>query len=471
MSGINVGPPDLSQMQLPAPIAPQVQLQQPSAQQQADPSQLQQQLQRIAQTPPQPVPQAGPDQGTPVRRFLTNFFYGAGQAALQHVGLPTDYERQQQAIQNNQRQQQLGQQAQETASLVGLHQQQLANEKQTYAQNEYENQQLPIPQEVAQHFPGQTTARRKDVIPMLQAGISATQKEPQQVPDEIADMFHMPHGTQVSPIMLPVLSKIAGMQAGAKSIKDAGGYLQVVNKFTGESEPVVGLNGKPVPSNSTITPQLRAYWNARYGVSNVMDTAGNPTAVSRLTQLQTGAPTMTEKASMNLASDRTGIGQFLDNNEFFRKNMGVLNDMTQRGLIARATSEAEGHPGATQSVIDSYVQKGMTPEAAEFASRLLNQREMSGVLRKYTGNGGSTTDSLRAIVNSNLPGASRSAALNNALLDRDQQLATGVLKNLGRPSAYAPKARTPNAAPSQAGAPAAKPSSSDPFAQFKRNRP
>jgi hypothetical protein len=57
------------------------------------------------------VPQAGPDQGSPVKRFLTNFLYGAGQGALKEVGLPTDYEKQQQVITNNQRQQELSQHA------------------------------------------------------------------------------------------------------------------------------------------------------------------------------------------------------------------------------------------------------------------------------------------------------------------------------------------------------------------------
>jgi hypothetical protein len=462
MSGMNV---DMSQLQLPAPVAPNAQLQQPpqaaqqqmpqQAPQQPNPSQIMQQLQQISQTPLQPVPQAGPDQGaSPVKRFLTNFFYGAGQSALQHVGLPTDYEKQQNVIQQNQRQQQLNQQAGETSSLIGLHQQQLQNEQQTYAQNQYQNQQLPIPAEVAQHFPGQVTARRADIIPMLNAGSALNQKMPMDVDDDIADILKLPRGTQVDPRMIPILSKMAALNPAAWQTKDAGGILQRVNKFTGEIQPVLGSDGKPVRSNSMLSPIVRAQANAAYTPFQTTDTQGNPTTISNQQALNTGAPKTTEQQSMNLASDKTGVSQFLDNNEFFRKNMGVLDDMTQRGLIARATTEAEGNPGATQSVLNSYIQKGMTPQSAEFASRLLNQREMSGVLRKYTGNGGSATDSLRAIVNSNLPGASRSSALNNALLDRDQQLATGVLKNLGRPTAYAPKARQTTAPAQQSGAPA-----------------
>jgi hypothetical protein len=435
-----------------------------------DPSQLLGRLQQIAQTPLQPVPPAGPDQGnSPVKRFLTNFFWGAGQSALQHVGLPTDYEKQQNVIQQNARQQQLNQQAAETSSLIGMHQQQTANEQQQYAQNQYENQQVPIPAEVGQHFPAQVTARRQDINGMLTVGSALNQRQPIELDPDVAAVFHLPAGTQVDPRLAAGLAKIAGAQQSAWQIKDANGYQQQENKITGEVRPVLDKNGKPMRSNSMLSPWVRAQANAANTPYQTTDDQNNPTTITAAQAIATGAPKTTEQQSMNLASDKTGVSQFLNNNDFFRKNMSVLDDMTQRGLIARATTEAQGNPGAAQSVINSYVQKGMTPQSAEFASRLLNQREMSGVLRKYTGNGGSATDSLRAIVNSNLPGASRSTALNNALLDRDQQLATGVLKNLGRPTAYAPKARQSTAP--QSGAPAAPESSSDPFAQFKRSRP
>jgi hypothetical protein len=121
-------------------------MQDPSPQQ--GPSQLQQQLQRIAQTPPQPVPQSGPDQGSPVKRFLTNFLYGMGQGALEHVGLPTDYQKQQQVITNNQRQQELSQHAQEIGSMVQLHQEQTA-EAQRKAQQEAQDAQMTAGGEIA----------------------------------------------------------------------------------------------------------------------------------------------------------------------------------------------------------------------------------------------------------------------------------------------------------------------------------
>ena len=114
-----------------------------------DPSQLQQQLMRVAQTPMQPVPQAGPDQGvSPVKRFLTNFMYGMGQGALQHVGLPTDYEKQQNVIQQNQRQQQLNDQAGEMSSLIGLHYQQ-TQDAQRKAQQEAQDAQMTAGGEIA----------------------------------------------------------------------------------------------------------------------------------------------------------------------------------------------------------------------------------------------------------------------------------------------------------------------------------
>lgn len=421
--------------------------QQDPTQQQPNPSQMQAQLQQIAQTPPQPVPQAGPDQGSPVRRFLTNFFYGAGQGALQSVGLPTDYQKQQNVIQQNQRQQQINQQAQETSSLIGLHQQQVANEKQTYAQNAYENELVPIPAEVAQHFPGQTTAPRKSINQMLTVGSALNQKEPVALDDATADVFKLPHGTTVDPRLLQVYSKIAGMQAGAKSIRDAGGYLQVVNKFTGESEPVLGQNGKPVASNATITPQLRAYWMAKYGVANVMDSAGNPTAISKLDQLNTGTPTMTEGQTMNLAGDKVGAVTYLGANKVVEDNLSVLRDTRQHAIIAQTMDAMDKDPGAASQLINSAVQSGLSPEGAKLIGALKQMNEFGASFKKYTGNNGQATDSLRATIHGNQPNTANSEAVNRQLLQQDRTLATQVLGNLQRPGAYAPRARNSTTAP------------------------
>lgn len=49
----------------------------------------------VPQNPPPANVQ--PSEPGPIKRGLTSFLYGAGQAALQHVGLPTDYEKQQNA--------------------------------------------------------------------------------------------------------------------------------------------------------------------------------------------------------------------------------------------------------------------------------------------------------------------------------------------------------------------------------------
>jgi hypothetical protein len=103
-------------------------------------AQTQQQLQQIARTPAQPVPQAGPDQGTPVRRFLTNFFWGAGQGLLAHVGPPTDYDKQQNAIAQNDRQQQLSQQAQEVGTLIDMHHQQTQDAQRKALQDQHNNE-------------------------------------------------------------------------------------------------------------------------------------------------------------------------------------------------------------------------------------------------------------------------------------------------------------------------------------------
>lgn len=462
---------DPSQMQAP----PQGQPQGP-AQNQAQgppPNPIQQQLQQISQTPMQPVPPVGPDQGTPVRRFLTNFFYGVGQGALKEAGLPTDYQKQQQAIANNQRQQQLNQQAGETSSLIGLHQQQLANEKQTYAQNEYENQQVPIPDEVAQHFPGQTTARRKDVGQMLTISSALQQKQPIDLDDNVADIMHLPHGTQMDPRLVKTMTTAAGLSPSAWTEQNVNGYLYRVNKITNQSQPVLDQNGKPLRSNAMLTPIVRAQANAAYGVSNVMDNQGNPTAISKLQQLQTGAPSMTEGQTMGLQGDKIGVQTYLGASKRVENYLrsGILNDPVQRGIIARATEDMDKNPGAADSIISSYSQQGLSPQGADMIAGLRQMGEFGSSFKKYTGNNGSATDSLRATIKSNQPSTANSNETNLRLLEQDRTLAQQIQQQLQRPGAYAPQARQSSAPPASQSTPAASQSSADPFAQFKRNRP
>ncbi len=160
---------DPSQMQSP-----------PQGQPQAPPvSPIQQKLQQIAQTPLQPVPPVGPDQPSPVRKFLTNFFYGMGQGALREVGLPTDYEKQQQTIANNQRQQQLNNSAQETSSLIGLHQQQSQLAAAQASRQADEEAFMPIgPQAAAlTGLPAETQVRKKDFANILVTGLKGNTAE------------------------------------------------------------------------------------------------------------------------------------------------------------------------------------------------------------------------------------------------------------------------------------------------------
>jgi len=433
-------------------------------QQQAPPpvSAMQQQLQQIAQTPMQPTPPVGPDQGSPVRRFLTNFFYGAGQGLLREAGLPTDYQKQQQTIANNQRQQQLNQQAGETASLIGLHQQQLKNEQQAYSQNEYENQQVPIPGEIAEHFPGQTTARRKDVGQMLQIGSALNQKQPIDIPDELADVAGLPRGSQTDPRMLPILGKMAALKGQGWQNKDENGLAFQVNKYTNEVRPVLDpKTGKQLTSNAMLTPIVRARAMAQYGVSNVMDNAGNPTAISRLQQLQTGAPSMTEGQTMNLQGDKIGVQTYLGASKRVEGYLrsGVLNNPAQRGIIARATEELDKNPGAIDSVLSSATQQGLSPEGADMIAAMRQMGEFGSAFKKYTGNGGSATDSLRATIRSNQPSTANSTETNLRLLEQDRTLAQQIQQQLQRPGAYAPKSRNAASAP----APSQQPSNSGGF--------
>jgi hypothetical protein len=280
---------------------------------------------------------------------------------------------------------------------------------------------------------------------MLQIGSALNQKQPIAIDDDLAQAVGLPKGTEVDPRVLPTLGKMAALRGQGWQNKDAGGILQRVNKYTGEVQPVLDAKNRPIRSNSMLSPIVRAQAMAQYGVANVMDNAGNPTAISRLQQLQTGAPSMTEGQTMNLQGDKVGAVTYLAANKVVEDNLGVLRDPTQHAIVARTMDAMEKDPGAASQLINSAMQSGLSPEGAKLIGGLKQMNEFGAAFKKYTGNGGQATDSLRATIHGNQPNTANSEAVNRQLLEQDRNLATQVYQNLGRPGAYAPPAR--NSAP------------------------
>jgi len=371
-----------------------------------------------------------------VKSFLQQLVSGLGgaayqgtQGALQRLGIPTDYEKQQNALK-------MGLQQQQQNSLEGLRQTQADQNSQRILGMQADLAPIQLPNDPKYGpFAGQ-------ILPRAAAQKIAETYDKMATSKDIAQ------------------TKISGAGENAlalEKLKQVGGnprdhVLRSVNGVIGLYSKRDGSLIKPIGTDTVmISPDARYRAMARYGVSNVMDNEGNPTAVNRLTQLATGAPTMNEKATQTLQGDKLGATTYLAANARVEKNLPVLQDEVQRGIIARATQEVDRNPGAIDSILNSSLQEGLSPEGADLIAAMKQMNEFGATFKKYTGNNGVATDNLRTIINSNQPSTANSLATNRALLQQDRTLATQVLGNLARPGKYT----VPSKSPSTTGAPAA----------------
>lgn len=369
-----------------------------------------------------------------LKSFLTDFLYGAGQGLVNHAGLTTDYQKQQDAAKLGIQQQSADDLSYLRGSQADRLQQQTATLATQNAPYTFEKDDQSIPEQ----FRGQTmtTAAAQALKTVFAKGLNA-----QGIQDTKGDQA----------LALEQLRQNGGNPKDHQIISSNGRRL-MVSKRDGSLIKDLGADTAMItgPRNAV----ARAQANAAYGVSNVMDENGDPMAISRLTQLQTGTPTMSETQTQNLAGDKLGAATYMAANRTVHRLLPVLDDMGQRAIIARATEEVERNPGAIDSVISAATQQGLSPEGAQLIASMKQMNEFGSAFKKYTGNSGAATDSLRQVIHSNQPSTQNSKAVNERLLEQDLNLATGVMKNLGRPGRYAAPARggsTPAAPPTPSG--------------------
>lgn len=329
-----------------------------------------------------------PKQG-PIKSFLSQFIYGAGQGLLNHVGLQTDAQKQQ--VQFGQ------QQAQASAQRAQqLQQAQIQNYQSEAAQRAAGTN--PVDLEDL-NIPGLSgTVMQKDLPKVLVQHLQNQGK--QQVGEDKnqsnLDIANLKYGDGSQPGPLNTV------------IKDIGGRSLLLRKGTGEVLKDLG------ESNTVATAGARARAMAQYGIVNTMDQEGNPTSISRLDALSQGAPTASFDALKQIGSDKVGIGQY---ESILRTqiapNLSVLNDPTQRAIIAHTLSEADKNPGAIQSLLTSGAQQGLSPQGAALAAGILQGREFGSVARKYGGNMNGTEGLMNRIT------ANQASPLNSEQLNRD----------------------------------------------------
>lgn len=418
----NVAAPPVDASPVNAPPAPVAQIATPSAS-------------NLPPTPaPAPPPQptvAPPTQQKPgiIKGLLTDFLYGGGQAALAHVGLPTDYSKQQDAAK-------LAIQQQGADDTTAYRQAQVGQLQAAAAQTNTKNEMVTLPNDPSYgKFAGMPVTRA-----MAEAMIPIAAKNAQQTSNISAQGQNA--------LDLEQLKQTDG-NPRYNVIKSVNGEVGLYSKRGDSSKPIQQYGTDTALITGPRNAEARAHASAKYGTAQAMDDEGNPTTISRLQQLQTGTPTMNEKATQTLAGDKLGVDTYLSANKRVKDNISVLRDPKQRAIIARVTEDVERNPGAIDSVINAAIQEqGLAPAGAALITGMKQMNEFGPAFKKFTGNSGAATDSLRSTIHANQPSTANGEAVNLGLLGQDETLARGVLTVLARPSKYSvPSRSAPAAAP------------------------
>lgn len=431
-----LGGPTLAQQANPNPVpAPQVT---PFPPMQAGAPQL--------APPPQPnvVPEPKPG---PVKSFLQQLVSGLGstayagtQAGLQHLGIPTDYEKQQ------------------NAAKLAL-QQQAANDTSGYRQALTDLTQGKSAQLDAQNAP-YTFGTTSDVPAQLRG---------QTFPTIVATALQKALGVQQlkgqtseANTAARDATTLAGknIQYGPDSylrhgVRSIGGRIEMYDKGTGEKLQDMGVDSSVV--NGAVNANSRAAANARYRTFDTTDANGAPVTISGLDALQGGAAHVPYTQAKGILSDRVGVQQYqdiLDNK--IAPNLAVLNDNGQRVAIAHTLSELDKNPGATQALLTSALQNGvLTPAGAQLTAGIMQAREFGGVARKYGGNMNGTEGLMNRIM-SNQASPLNSLQLNQDLVANDRAFTQKALTSIGTLTGHSAQGKTgpPNTSPDAAPAPA-----------------
>lgn len=349
-------------------------------------------------TPPPPPP-------GPIKSFLQSLVSGLGnsaytgsQAAFQHLGLPTDYEKQQNALK-------IGLQQQQQNSLEGLRQSQqdLYSGKVDQLQAQMVPTQIPNDPKYGA-FAGAT-------LPQGAATAVMQKMESLQSAKDIAT------GNNTT-----ALDK-ANIQYGADSylrhgFKSLAGRDVEYDKGTGAVIKDYG------PSNSIVSgvtvANARAAAQARYRTFDTVDGSGNPVTISGLDALQGGAAHTPYTQAKGVKSDQVGIQQYDQILGRISQNLPVLNDNSQRVAIAHTLAEADKNPGMVQSIITSALQNNaLTPAGAQLTADIMQGREFGGVARKYGGNMNGTEGLMNRIM-ANQASPLNSQQVNSDLIANDQ---------------------------------------------------
>lgn len=391
-----------------------------------DPSQMAATLPQQAMPQDQPGISPQPKPG-PIKSFLQGLVsnlgtaaYAGTQGALQRLGIPTDYEKQQNA-----------------AHLAIA--QQAANDTSAYRQAQIGGLQAKSDQLDAQNKP--YTFGTDDSVPAQLRGQTFPTVVAQGLLSKLG-VQQMKGDTASSIAAGNNLTSLTGKQIQygpdsylRRSVKSIGGRIISFDKGDpGNQDKQVDMGPDTALITGPANANARAYDQAKYGIVPTVDASGAPTVISRLAALQNGAPQVNFNNAKGIVSDMVGVKQYqdiLDNK--ITPNLSALNDPSQRIAIAHTLSEADKNPSMIQALITSGLQAGaLSPQGAQLAAGIMQGREFGGVARKYGGNMNGTEGLMNRIM-ANQASPLNSQELNQDLIQNDRSFtdkALGSITNL-----------------------------------------
>jgi len=344
--------------------------------------------------------------------------------------MPTDYEKQQNALK-------IGLQQQQQNSLEGLRQ----SQQDLYGGKLEQLQALQAPMQIPNDpkygaFAGQTLPTG--------AATAVMQKM-----EGLANAKDIATGKNTTATNIANIKYGPGTYADV-SVTKHDGKVFLTHKRTGQ-EQEIGTDDSLIAGQANAVARARA--NAQYRTFDTTDANGNPVTISGLDALQGGAAHTPFTQAKGVLSDLVGVKQYEDIlNTKITPNLGALNDPAQRAAIAHTLSEAEKNPGALQALITSAIQNGaLTQQGAQLAAGIMQGREFGGVARKYGGNMNGTEGLMNRIM-ANQASPLNAGALNNELIQNDLQFtkrAKGTIAGLMSHNA-GNKGGPPNISPTSA---------------------
>jgi hypothetical protein len=366
-----------------------------------------------AQAPNVTLAKAGP-----IKSFLQSLVSGLGQTAyagtqgaLQRLGIPTDYEKQQDALKIG-----LQQRQQNSTEALRKAQQELYGGKLEQLQSQLTPTQIPNDASKYGAFAGTT-------LPL-----SAAQAVMQKM-EALANAKDIALGKNETTL------KGKEIQYGPdsylrKGVRSVDGRIQLYDKATGEKLKDMGEDSSIIAGVARANAFARA--RAQYTPFSTTDENGSPTVVSNMQALLSGAPKQSFTEARNLTSDMVGVKQYQDIlDQKISPNLSVLNDPTQRAVIAHTLSEGKNaSPGAIQALITSGLQEGaLSKEGAALAAGIMQAREFGSVARKYGGNMNGTEGLMDRII-SNQASPLHAEQLNRDLIQNDRAFTAKALNSI-----------------------------------------